>query len=73
LCLGWVHVCHGILKSHAHVTLLLGKHCLLLLAMQECLLGGPLLLHKCRIHHLVLLLLLLLLLGKHVRLLGLQV
>jgi hypothetical protein len=64
-----VHACHWVLETHAHVTLLMSKHCLLLLAMHECLLGSPLLLHECRIHHLMLLLLLLL--RKHVGLLGL--
>lgn len=52
----------------------MSKHCcLLLLAMHKRLLGSPLLLHECGIHHLMLLLLLLLLLRKHVGLLGLQV
>ena len=37
--------------THAHVTLLMSKHCcLLLLAMHKRLLGSPLLLHECGIH-----------------------
>lgn len=56
LCL--VQVCHGVLEPHSHATLLVGKHGLLLLTVHEGLLGGSLLLHHCRVHHLVLLLLL---------------
>lgn len=40
------------METHTHVTLLMSKHCclLLLLAMHKRLLGSPLLLHECRIH-----------------------
>jgi hypothetical protein len=55
LCLCLRHVSHGhlVLEPHAHTTaLLLSNHCLLLLMLsrQVCLLGGPLLLHHCRVH-----------------------
>lgn len=49
LCLRLVHICHGILECHAHTTLLVSKHCLLLLPMHVCLLCGSLLYH-CRVH-----------------------
>lgn len=65
LCLRLIHVCHGVLETHAHATLLVSEHCLLLLSMHVCLLRGSLLYH-CRVHHLMLLLL-----GKHVWLLRL--
>lgn len=56
LCLCLVQV-HGILETHSHTALLVGKHGLLLLPVHECLLGCSLLLHHCRVHHLMLLLL----------------
>jgi hypothetical protein len=59
LCLGRVQVCHGVRETHSHAALLVSKHGLLLLPVHEGLLGSPLLLHHCRVHHLVLLLLLL--------------
>jgi hypothetical protein len=55
LCLCLSHVCHGVLvlETHAHATtLLLSKHCLLLLLSGHVgLLGVPLLLHHCGIHY----------------------
>jgi hypothetical protein len=54
LCLCLSHVCHGVLvlETHAHTTtLLLSKHCLLLLLSGHIgLLSVPLLLHHCRVH-----------------------
>ena len=50
LCLCLVQV-HGILETHSHTALLVGKHGLLLLPVHECLLGCSLLLHHCRVHY----------------------
>jgi hypothetical protein len=58
LCLCLVQVCHRVRESHSHAALLVGKHGLLLLPVHVGLLSSSLLLHHCRVHHLVLLLLL---------------
>lgn len=67
------HVCHLVLKVHAHAARLLEHLLVLLLTQKGLLLGGPLLLllllhHGVRVHHLLLLMLL-----EHVRLLRLEV
>jgi hypothetical protein len=49
--LGWIHVCHMLLKAHPHPAVLLCKHLVLgLLSHESLLLCGPLLLHHCRVH-----------------------